>query len=469
MANGTVDSVVSLIDGELRAGSQVAAAGRAGTKHATTDFAQRLGDAEPIMIGRTPYGVESLIGHLVASVVSDAQAAVGSAPGAVVLVHDDGLDDYRTGLWAEAGRLAGIPLAELTLLARSEALAAAGASGGASAASGAAKVGWLRHPALPGAAGSAGSTVAGAAVGGAAVVGGGIVAAGVVGGGQAVAAGPAIAAGPAGSALSAPAAGPGGTSLAGPGGTSLAGPGGTSLAGPGGTSLAGPGGTPLSGPVGTAIKTAGKFGGRGLRIPIIAGAAVAVGLGVVVVAASGDDPVTTARTTVVVDVTDGGSGSVIPAAFGVPACTIGTWQMDNDSFAAMWLQIAASTGLAASIDSVTGTVTIEVNPEGVWTSTYENWGFTSSSPEGITISFSITGDESSTGTFAEDGLFSFQSNSVNTTVTMTASAQGVNIPIPPMVGTGSAIGGTGNYICEGDAMTITTDQQNVPITMMRVV
>ncbi len=126
LASGTVDSAVALVDGELRAGSQVPAG-----VPVTTDFAQHLGDAKPVMVEGTPYGVESLIGHLVASVVTDARAKVGSDPGAVVFVHDDDLDNYRLGLWAEAGRLAGIPLASLTLLSRSEALAhtVAGASG----------------------------------------------------------------------------------------------------------------------------------------------------------------------------------------------------------------------------------------------------------------------------------------------------------------------------------------------------
>ena len=62
LASGTVESVVALVDGELRAGSQVAAAGSVGVDHVTTDFVQRLGDAEPLMVGGTPYGAESLIG-----------------------------------------------------------------------------------------------------------------------------------------------------------------------------------------------------------------------------------------------------------------------------------------------------------------------------------------------------------------------------------------------------------------------
>ena len=140
--------------------------------------------------------------------------------------------------------------------------------------------------------------------------------------------------------------------------------------------------------------------------------------------------------------------------------------MENNSFAELWLKLAASSGLGASLDSVTGSVTVEVSPEGVWSSTYDNWGFTTSAPEGVSISISITGDDSSTGTFGENGSFSFVTNSVNTTVTMTAASQGVNIPVPPVAGTGTAIGGTGTYVCEGDTMTITTQDQ--PINMIRI-
>ena len=214
LASGTVDSVVALIDGELRAGSQVAAADPAGIDHVTTDFAQRLGDAEPMMIGGTPYGVESLIGHLVASIVTDARATLGSEPGAVVLVHDDNLDDYHRSLWSEAGRLAGIPLAELTLLSRTDALSmsAAAGGGGAPAAAGAAAMGWERHPDLPGpeSSGLAGGTIGAAAGAGATVAGGAVLGATVLGG-EAIAAGPAASAGlgPVGSPLSTP-AGPGG-------------------------------------------------------------------------------------------------------------------------------------------------------------------------------------------------------------------------------------------------------------------
>ena len=513
LASGTVESVVALVDGELRAGSQVATAGPAGVDHVTTDFVQRLGDAEPMMVGGTPYGAESLIGHLVASVVSDARAKLGSEPGAVVLVHDDDLDDYHRSLWAESGRLAGIPLTELTLLSRTDALgqSISAEGGGASAAAGAAKVGWERHPDLPGpgSVGLAGGTLGAAAGAGAAAVGGGILAATVLGGGEAIAAGPAAGAGlgsvgsplsgPAGSPLSAPAApaGPAGSPLSAP--AAPAGPTGTPLSAPAGptgmplSAPAGPTGTPLSapaGPTGTPLGTAAKKTAveatkRSYRIPIIAGSIVAVGLvaGVGVLAARDDTPEAASPTTVVVEntaaVTDStetptatepavvvttSSASAAPALAAAVACTLGSWTMDNDSFAAMWLAVAGGDGIA--LTSVDGVVAVDVNVDGAWTSTYIDWGFTASA-EDITMTMTITGSDTSSGTFGDDGSFTFVDTDVNTVVTMTASAGGVNVPIPPQSDTRSAFSGAGSYVCNGDTMTVNVDGNPGPIVMIR--
>ncbi len=498
LASGTVDSVVALIDGELRAGSHVAVADPARVDTVTTDFAQRLGDVEPMMVGGTPYGAESLVGHLVASVVIDARSKLGSEPGAVVLVHDDDLDDYRRSLWAEAGRLAGIPLTQLTLLSRTEALgqAVAAEGGGASAAAGAAKIGWERHPDLPGpASGLAGGSLGAAAGAGAAVAGGGILAATVLGGGEAIAAGPAIAAapgatgsplsGPVGSPLSAP-AGPTGTPLPAP-----AGPTGTPLSSP-----AGPTGSPLSaGPTGTPIattvtKTVGAVVKRSYRIPIIAASIVAAGLvaTVAVLAAGGDDPVAAPPATLVVEVTDAVTdvtaaptatesavvASTLPASTSpasiAPACTLGSWTMQNDSFAAMWLamegEFASSEGLAGILVSVIGVVAVEVDADGVWTSTYSDWGFTAIADD-VTITMSITGSDKSSGTFAQDGSFTFVDTDLNTVATMTASADGVELPIPAVSGTRSVFSGAGSYVCEGDTMTISVDGNPGAIEMIR--
>ena len=63
---GTVESVVALTGGRLVAGADVTNADPSTLEHVTRDFAQHLGDAAPMMIGGTPYGVESLVGQLVA-------------------------------------------------------------------------------------------------------------------------------------------------------------------------------------------------------------------------------------------------------------------------------------------------------------------------------------------------------------------------------------------------------------------
>ena len=191
---GVVPSVVAVVGGELVAGAEVAGASPADVEHLTGDFVGRLGEAEPLMVGGTPYGIESLIGHLLSSIVSGVREQFGSDPGVVALVHDDGLEDYRTGLLTESARLAGIPVADVELVARSEAQAAFGGvdetvPGGLGSAAGAARIGWIRRPdaVLPAAAAAGGSAL-GVAAGAAAVVAGGAVLGATALGGQAVAA-----------------------------------------------------------------------------------------------------------------------------------------------------------------------------------------------------------------------------------------------------------------------------------------
>ena len=214
--------------------------------------------------------------------------------------------------------------------------------------------------------------------------------------------------------------------------------------------------------------------------------AVSLVVGVGVLAATGDDdPEAAPTTTVVVDTTGAVTGSTAaptgtefevvastspastaPVVGAAAACTQGSWTMDNDSFAAMWLSVAAGEGVAATLDSVNGTVAVEVDADGVWTSTYSDWGFTASADD-VTMTMSITGSDTSSGTFADDGSFTFVDTAVNTVVTMTASAGGVNVPIPPQSETRSAFSGAGTYVCEGDTMTVNVDGNPGPIVMNR--
>ena len=140
--------------------------------------------------------------------------------------------------------------------------------------------------------------------------------------------------------------------------------------------------------------------------------------------------------------------------------------MDNDSFAAMWISVAAVAGLAATLDSVNGIVAVEVDADGVWTSTYTDWGFTASADD-VTMTMSITGSDTSSGTFSDDGSFTFVDTAVDTVVTMTVSAGGVNVPFPAQSDTRSAFSGAGSYVCEGDTMTVNVDGNPGPIVMIR--
>ncbi|MBI4932975.1 MAG: hypothetical protein HY828_03790 [Actinobacteria bacterium] len=365
--SGTIESAVGVLpDGQLVAGSALA-----GATTVVRDFVPRLGDSAPVMVGTTPYGAEALTALLVATVVDTARRQHGSDPTAVVMIHDDGLDQYRAGQLTEAARLAGIAPSAIVLAARSDATAA----GGTSVAAGGAKLGWARvpDPVAPAAAGG----VAMGAAGGAAVAATGIGAAALIadsGAATASAAAPIAPAGPAGTPL-AP-TGPAGTPLqpAGPSGTPLqpAGPTGTPIqpaAGPGGTPLqppaAGPGGTPLTpgaGPAGSPLPgatppptvpvTAPVTTGIGVpkpKIPtwvtIAAGGAavVAVGVGIAVIASGDDENPTLGGSEVVVDATDANGDPVTIVSDGGGTDTTlgggtGGEQFDLTPILGTWLQ-----------------------------------------------------------------------------------------------------------------------------------
>jgi hypothetical protein len=93
--SGTVNSVVTIVQTD--------------DVHLVRDFVHRLGEPDPVIIGGTPNGAESLLARLIGSILTTVRQRQGEEPAAVVLAHDDGMDPYRSGLYAEAGRLAGVP------------------------------------------------------------------------------------------------------------------------------------------------------------------------------------------------------------------------------------------------------------------------------------------------------------------------------------------------------------------------
>jgi hypothetical protein len=484
---GTVESVAGLIDGQLVVGAEIADPTR--LQDVARGFVGRLGESDAIVLGGTPYGAEALVGRLIASVIRTASDRVGSAPGAVVIVHDDTLDEFRVGLLTEAARVAGVPMADVMMVSRSEARAAAPSPAiptGLETVTGASLLGWARRPA-PAGAGAAGIGAAevGLAAGGAAAGAAGTAAIAASGLGDGVAtasaamappAGPTgtpltapTGAGPAGSPLSPPAAAPGapGTPL-----TPPAGPAGTPLnppAGPTGTALPGPAG----GAEGTPLAPTSAAGGvakalRPRRLPIIIGASVAAVavVAVVVVAVNNDDPVsTTPASTIVSDSTitqDSGATDTTAATDTVPVvaaasrCVQGQWTMRNQSFADFFSSQLAGAGGAIVATGVSGSVAIEVAEDGTWTLTYDAWTLTASLPEASgEMSVTIEGVDVSMGTFQDDGTYSFSGGSVGTTITSSATINGVAVPMPPIDQTQQVVGGTGSFTCEGDVLELT--------------
>jgi actin-like ATPase involved in cell morphogenesis len=105
----TIPSVVLLRDdGEVLAGE--AAERRAVTEptRIAREFKRRIGDPTPIIVGGTPYGAESLVAHLIRTVLETAQGQEGAAPARVVLTHPASWSEFKIDLLRQAARLAGV-------------------------------------------------------------------------------------------------------------------------------------------------------------------------------------------------------------------------------------------------------------------------------------------------------------------------------------------------------------------------
>ena len=68
-------SVVAVVDGKPVAGDAAVRVGRDATAAVAREFKRRLGDTTPIVLAGTPYGAETLTGHLLAHVVAAAASA----------------------------------------------------------------------------------------------------------------------------------------------------------------------------------------------------------------------------------------------------------------------------------------------------------------------------------------------------------------------------------------------------------
>jgi actin-like ATPase involved in cell morphogenesis len=103
----SMPSVVAVADGEVLVGWRAVRAAAADPASAAREFKRRLGDTTPIVVAGTPYGAETLTGHLLGGVVEAARSK-GHEPGSVVLTHPAAWGEYKLDLLREAGRVAGL-------------------------------------------------------------------------------------------------------------------------------------------------------------------------------------------------------------------------------------------------------------------------------------------------------------------------------------------------------------------------
>lgn len=107
-AGAAMPSVVAIVDGTPVAGDAAVRAGQNAPASAAREFKRRLGDTTPLLIGGTPYGAETLTGHLLAHVVRTAGGAR-----TVTLTHPATWGEFKLDLLREAGRVAGLADVEL--------------------------------------------------------------------------------------------------------------------------------------------------------------------------------------------------------------------------------------------------------------------------------------------------------------------------------------------------------------------
>ncbi len=502
----TVASVVAVgTDGRLVAGPEVAPA--SAMRAIVADFAGRLGAVEPVMLAGTPYGIEALVGHLLASILREVHRTQGEWPELLALAHVDELDEYRRGLLAEGARLAGVPLTSVVLVAASRAAIAFEASGvtappvlgiavGATLADRDMTVppplGGLARGAVAGAAGGAVGGVGAAAIG-AGAAGDAALTAGAYGG-TPLATGTAYG----GTPLTGSGAGYGGTPLSAPGG----GYGGTPLT----PSGPGYGGTPLDPP--DAAAGHGTSGGgqakrlRGLRrlrprrFPIVAGATAATALAVAAgTLALRDDPApdasvgvsTTAAVTLPVIVTRPAVTTPPTALETVPPltavateepttapttaptpsqCAVGDWQMRADAFAANIAAQGDSNGL--EIVSVTGDAGAVISADGRFLFTYRQLTVTARAPEGdAVVSITFDGTVDSVARFTDDGSVSITTSAVNGTLTTSVTAGGVT-QAPTTTPLDDQFTGATTYTCDGDLLEFQSVNAGGPIPFDRL-
>jgi hypothetical protein len=247
-----------------------------------------------------------------------------------------------------------------------------------------------------------------------------------------------------------------------------------------GQGTAGPTGVPMATPagVGPSGATGATGAPRGLRdivrahmVPVAVGAAVVatLGVGAVVLAARNDDsPGGPAAVTPTVEVTAAEtspsagvapSTTVAPAVVAVPAtvietspssapvlatepglasCVVGSWTPDNQVF-------GYSFGGPDASNQITGAMRVDIAADGSVVTTYDNWVLTAD-VQGVSETVSLTGADTNTITFSDDGSYSVTATQIGSH--MISTAGGITAIDGPSLQ--AEFQGSGTFTCTGD-------------------
>ncbi len=112
--SASIPSVVVLKeDGTLLVGEAATRRAALEPGRAASEFKRRLGDPVPVLLGGTPFSVETLSARVLQAVVASVAARQGGPPGSVAVTHPASYSAYRLELLAEACRQAGLADARL--------------------------------------------------------------------------------------------------------------------------------------------------------------------------------------------------------------------------------------------------------------------------------------------------------------------------------------------------------------------
>lgn len=173
-----------------------------------------------------------------------------------------------------------------------------------------------------------------------------------------------------------------------------------------------------------------------------------------------DSPTSTgAPTTTVAETTttEAVTTTVESSGDGGPACLEGTWTLDNDAFVEALLTAFSESGMdPESLEPNDGLYTIELDADGTFTGTREDWGFSVVIPEG-TFNIIINGTEMGTWSADEDTMTVTQTGSdVSVSATIEADGQQFELPEAP-VPIPEAMQTDSSYVCDEDSLRVTTE------------